>query len=74
MPGTILGSENEQLKKTKTKTKLSSRSLQSGVPAMTQWVKNLTTAARVTVEVQVQSLDQLSGLKDLLLPKLQCRL
>ena len=32
-----------------------------GVPAVVQWVKNLTAAARVAVEVQVQSLAQAVG-------------
>ena len=35
---------------------------------MAQWVKNPTTAAQVTAEVQVQSPAQRSGLKDPALP------
>ena len=35
-----------------------------GVPAAAQWVKNPTAAARVAVEVRVQSPAQHSGLKD----------
>ena len=42
----------------------------SGVPTMAQWVKNLTAVAWVTVEVQVQSPAHCSGLKDLALPQL----
>lgn len=38
-----------------------SRSL--GVPAVTQWVKNLTAAAQVAVEARVQSPAQRSELK-----------
>ena len=34
-----------------------------------EWVKNLTAAAQVTVEVQVPSLAGHSGLKDLVLPQ-----
>ena len=41
-----------------------------GVPAVTQWVKNPTVAAWFTAEVQVQSLDQCSGLKDPVMPQL----
>lgn len=44
-----------------------------GVPTRAQWVKNLTVAARVTVDSWVQSPAQCSGLKDLLLPQLQLR-
>ena len=40
---------------------------------MVQLVKNLTTVAWVTAEAQVQSLAQCSGLKDPVLPQLQCR-
>ena len=40
---------------------------------MTQWVKNPTTVAQAAVEVQVQSLDQHSGLKDPALLQLQCK-
>ena len=39
-----------------------------------QWVKYLTAAAQVTAEVQVQSLAQRNGLKDLVLLQLQQRL
>ena len=39
----------------------------SGVPAVAQWVKNLTSVPRVTVEVWVGSLAQCGGLKDLAL-------
>ena len=35
-----------------------------GVPAVAQWVKNLTVAAWVTVEARVQFLAWCSGLKD----------
>ena len=35
-----------------------------GVPAVMQWVNNLTAAAPVTVEALVQSLAPCSGLKD----------
>ena len=38
---------------------------------MAHWVKPPTAAARVPVEVQVRSLAQHSGLKDLMLPQLQ---
>ena len=38
---------------------------------MAQWVKNLTAAARVAVEMQVQSLAQCTGFKDLALPQLR---
>ena len=34
-----------------------------GVPAVTQWVKNLTAAAQVTAEVRVWSLVQCSGIR-----------
>ena len=37
---------------------------------MVQWVKNLPSAAWVTAEAPVQSLDWLSELKDLVLPQL----
>ena len=43
-----------------------------GVPV--QWVKNLTAVAWVALEARVQSLAQHSGLKDLVLLQLQCRL
>ena len=39
----------------------------SGVPAVAQWVKNLTSVPQVTVEVWVGSLAQCGGLKDLAL-------
>ena len=45
-----------------------------GVPAMAQLVKNLTAEAWVAEAVWVRSPDQLSGLKDLALPLLWCRL
>ena len=41
-----------------------------GVPAVVQWVKNLTAVSRVPVEVQAQTLARSSGLKDLLLLQL----
>ena len=44
-----------------------------GVLAVVQWAKNLTAVARVTVEVQVQSLAQCSGFKDSVLPQLWCK-
>ena len=44
-----------------------------GVAAMVQWVKNPTAMTQVTVEAQVQSQAQCSGLKDLALPQLWCR-
>ena len=44
-----------------------------GVLTGAQWVKNPTAVAQVTVEEQVQSLAQHSGLKDLVLLQLQCR-
>ena len=40
---------------------------------MAKWIKNLTTVAEVTVEVQVRCLAQCSVLKDPVLPQLQCR-
>ena len=43
-----------------------------GVPAVAQWVKNLTAVAQVAMKVWVRSLAGHSGLKDLALPKLQC--
>ena len=42
-----------------------------GVPAVAQWVKNLTAVARVTVKVWVRSPAWYSGLKDLVLPQLR---
>ena len=39
-----------------------------GAPTVVQWVKNLTVAAQVTVEVWVQFPAQCSELKDLVLP------
>ena len=45
----------------------------SGLPAVAQWVENLTAVARVGAEVWVQSLAQHGGPKDLALPQLQCR-
>ena len=47
--------------------------MESRVPTVVQWVKNLTVAAQVTAEVWVQSLTQCSGLKDLALLQLQLR-
>ena len=44
-----------------------------GVPAMAQWVKNPTAVAQATVEAQVWSPAQCSGLKDLVLSQLQHR-
>ena len=41
------------------------------VPAVVQWVKNPTAAARVAAEAQIQSPAQGSGLKDLSLPWLR---
>ena len=41
----------------------------SGIPTVAQWVKNPTAEARATVEVWVQALTRLSGLKDLALPQ-----
>ena len=43
----------------------------TGVPAVAQWVKNLTAVARVDVEEQVQSPAWGSGLKNLALPQRQ---
>ena len=40
---------------------------------MVQWVKNLTTAARVIAKMRVQSSAQSSGLKDMVLRQLWCR-
>ena len=45
----------------------------SGVPTVAQWVKNLSAVARVSVEVQVPSPAQYSGLKDLAFLQLQLR-
>ena len=45
--------------------------LDRGVPSVEQWVKNLTAAARVAVEVQVRSPAQPNGLKYLALPETQ---
>ena len=44
-----------------------------GVPAVAQWVKNPTAVAGIIAEVQVQSLAQHSGLKDLALLQLRFR-
>ena len=46
----------------------------AGVPDVAQWVKNPTAMAQVTAEVQAQAPAQCSGLEDLALPQLQCRL
>ena len=46
----------------------------SGVPAVAQWVRNLTKVAQVAVETQVRSSSWYSGLKDPELPQLWCRL
>ena len=43
-----------------------------GVPAVLQWVKNLTAAAWVTAEAQVQSPAQHSELRDPAFRQLQC--
>ena len=43
------------------------------VPTMAKWVKNLTSVARVMVEVQVQSLALISELKEPSLSQLQLR-
>ena len=40
---------------------------------MVQWTKNPTAVAWVTADMQVQSPAQSSGLKDPVLPQLQCR-
>ena len=45
-----------------------------GVPAMVQWLKNLTAVAWVFEEVQVRSPTLCSGLKNPALPQLCCRL
>ena len=45
-----------------------------GVPAVAQWIKNLTAAAQVAVETRVQSLAQHSGLKYPAMLQLQLRL
>lgn len=47
--------------------------LDRGVPSVEQWVKNLTAAARVAVEVQVRSPAQPNGLKYLALPEPHCK-
>ena len=52
---------------------VSTRNAYPGVPAMVQWVNNLTTAARVAAEGQVPSPARCSALKDLVLPQLGCR-
>ena len=44
-----------------------------GVPTVTKWVKNLTTAPWVAAEARVRSPAWLSGLKDPALPQLQFR-
>ena len=44
---------------------------ETGVPAVVQWVKNLTAAAQVAVEAQIWSLACRSGLKDAALLPLQ---
>ena len=44
-----------------------------GVTALSQWVKNPAAVTFVTVEVQIQSLALLGGLKDPALPQLWCR-
>ena len=44
-----------------------------GVPVVAQWVKNPSAAAQVAVKVQVRSPSP-TGLKDLALPQLWCRL
>ena len=57
----------------KAKKKKKSKKASRGVPVVAKWVKNLTAGLQFTVEVRVQSLAQDSGLKDLLLPQLQCK-
>ena len=49
------------------------KSGKTGVPAVTQWVKNLTAVARVAVEVRVQSLARGSWLKNVALLQRQLR-
>ena len=44
-----------------------------GVTTVVQWVKNLTAAAWVAMEVQAGSLPRCSGLKYPVLPQLWCR-
>ena len=41
-----------------------------GVPAVVQWVKNMTVMSQVTLEAQVQSQAGQRGLKNLALPHL----
>ena len=57
----------------KTWNTLEVKSVNSGVPAVAQWVKNPTAVVWVA-ETQVRSPTWSSGLKDLALPQLQCRL
>ena len=58
----------------KDKKKKKDLKMKRGVPAVAQWVKNLTAAAQVTVEVRVQSPAQHSELKDLVLLQQWCRM
>ena len=60
----IQNKTNKQTKRSKIQTLI-------GVPAMEQWVKNLSAVAEVTVEVQVWSLALSSGLKDPTVPQPQ---
>ena len=46
----------------------------TGVPAVAQWVKNLTAMTSVSAEAWVQSLAQHSGLKHLVLLQVWCKL
>ena len=50
------------------------KSLEREIPAVAQWVKNLTAAAQVAAESQVWSPAWHSGLKDPALLQLRCRL
>ena len=55
-------------------TNNSLQSMFTGVPAVAQWVKDPTAVAQIAAEAKVQSPAQCSGLKDLALSQLQCRL
>ena len=52
---------------------MSLKDLISAVPAMAQWVKDLTAVAQMAAEVQVRSLAWCSGLKVLALLQLRLR-
>ena len=52
---------------------LSLKEVWYGVPAVVQWVKNPTVAARVAAEARAQFPALHSGLKDPVLPQLWCR-